>query len=372
MSEFRLASPFSDHMVLQRDAPVPIWGLDRPGTRLAISSGGQSWHALADDGGRWKVDIGPFPVGTPFRIDIQGTEHRALEDVLAGEVWLASGQSNMEWPLSAAAGGMEVVGDATWPEIRLLTIPRNGTAEPVEFVENSGWQRCTPESAAPFSAVGYHFGRELHQELGVPVGLICNAWGGATMESYTRLDLLAEDPMLSAESLRIYKEYQRMRSAPGVMDAFKAAMKRWSDETGGKGYHSDPGDDGVARGWADKDCDDASWDVARIPEAIVPKLGEIDGAFWFRRSIELPEAWAGKELVLTLGIMDSADVAYVNGTEVGRTGSETPGYWALKRAYVIPAGTMEPGRNVVTLRVFEQSWNGETFHQPRADGPRTA
>lgn len=359
----RLASPYSSHMVVQRDVPVPIWGVDSPGATVRITARNNEWTTTAGTDGRWKIEIGPFAVGAPFEINIQGSETFALQDVLAGEVWLASGQSNMEWPLSSAKDGERDLANADIPEMRLLTIPRNGTVEPVEFVANDGWQPCTPQTAASFSAVAYHFGRELHDELGVPIGLVCNAWGGASMETYTRLGVLADDAIMSHQ-LTMLDDYLAKRNAPGVMDAYRASLAKWEALTEGRGHHNDPGDNGAAQGWTRADFDDTSWKQVQIPTTVLQEVGSIDGAFWFRRSFDVPTAWAGKDLALSLGVIDSVDVAWVNGVEVGRTGNETPGYWSRARRYTIPGAVVHAGRNTITVRVFEQSWTGDPFGQP--------
>jgi sialate O-acetylesterase len=215
MSAFRLGSPFGSHMVLQRDMRLPIWGRDDAGQSVTIRVNDQAWSGVTDRSGRWEIEVGPFQVGDPLRIQINGSQQQVLEDVLVGEVWLASGQSNMEWPLIAAAGAEEEVPRADFPAIRLLTIPKTTAETPNDFVDNDGWQVCTPQSAAPFSAVGYFFARELHVKLGgIPIGVICNAWGGAAMEAYTPLPVLAADPSLQW-AVHLHSECVSLRrSAP--------------------------------------------------------------------------------------------------------------------------------------------------------------
>lgn len=197
VTSFRLGSSLGSHMVLQRDATNPFWGTDKPGTGITIRVDGQSWTGMADAEGRWEIPIGPFQPGEPLTIEITGTETHALEDVLVGEVWIASGQSNMEWPLIATVTGEQDVANANHPNIRLLTIPHAQAVTPQAFVKNDGWRACTPESAIYFSAVAYHFACALQEELDVPIGIVANAWGGAGMEAYTPLDRMAQSPDLA-------------------------------------------------------------------------------------------------------------------------------------------------------------------------------
>ncbi|MDK2971621.1 MAG: sialate O-acetylesterase [Candidatus Sumerlaeota bacterium] len=354
MAAFRLGSPFSSHMVVQRDVAVPIWGMDRPGQAVRIESGEFIWIARADEHGRWKTDIGPFAAGGPYEIAIDGSESVVLTDVLAGEVWLASGQSNMEWHLQWTDDAEAEIARADWPRIRLLTIPHNGTVEPVDFVANEGWKPCTPENVAWFSAAAYYFGKELHQELGVPIGLVNCSWGGASMEAWTPLDAMANDPVL-AWTVEEHAKYAAAHANPAVIEAYERKLAAWIAETGGKEYYLDPGDTGLAEGMATPDFDDSAWKTVRVPEATQKELDAIDGVFWFRHAFDLPADWAGQELRLTLGAIDDTDVTYLNGVEVGRTGEDTPGFWAAKRDYVLPAGVARAGRNVLAVRVFDRT-----------------
>ena len=195
---FRLGTPFGDHMVLQRGEKVPIWGADAPGQRIAITDGTHTWKTRTTESGKWLTKIGPFKSGgDPLTVTITGSQTEVLDDVLVGEVWLASGQSNMEFALSRSSEATQEIPLSGFPEIRLLKIPHDAALEPVDFAKNDGWSACTPESAATFSAVAYYFAKELHERLDVPVGVIQSTWGGTPMEAWTRLDAMKDDPRLS-------------------------------------------------------------------------------------------------------------------------------------------------------------------------------
>ncbi len=189
-AEVRLPSVFSSHMVLQRERPVPVWGWADPGEEVTVAFGGQTKQTVADEGGRWKVTLDPLSVGDPRSLVVEGANRVEVSDVLVGDVWLCSGQSNMEWPISATYNGdLERLGDGE-PDIRLLTVGMAGTQQPLDDFDGA-WVRCTPETLHNFSAVGYHFGKRLHQATGVPIGLIDNAWGGSACEAWIPVDKLA-------------------------------------------------------------------------------------------------------------------------------------------------------------------------------------
>ncbi len=185
MAEIKLPSIIGDNMVLQREREVPIWGWDDPGSTVTVSIAGASVSAQADDEGRWLVHLPSMDAGGPHELTVAGTSTRSIENVLVGEVWLCSGQSNMEWTVNASDNFEEERTAADYPEIRHIKIPHVPAAEPQIDVAAGGWQLTTPETVGGFTAVGYFFGRHLHQELDVPIGLIGSNWGGTRIEPWT-------------------------------------------------------------------------------------------------------------------------------------------------------------------------------------------
>lgn len=179
----RVPAIFSDHMVLQREQANPVWGTAEPAEQIVVRIADQEHRTRAGEDGRWEIKLESMPAGGPFTLEIVGDNTLRFVDVLIGEVWLCSGQSNMEWSLNNSEDAdLETVA-ANAPLIRLISVPKTGTQEPMDDFKGS-WRVCTPESVAGFSAVGYHFGRRLHDVLGVPVGLINNAWGGSSAEAW--------------------------------------------------------------------------------------------------------------------------------------------------------------------------------------------
>ncbi len=183
IADVTLPCVFSDHMVLQRDKPVAVWGWAQEGENVTVSIAGQSASAKTGPDGRWTLSIGPFSAGGPHRIVVEGENTVTIDDVLAGEVWLCSGQSNMAMTVSRAANFDEEKEAAIWPKIRMLTVARQAADKPASKCQGD-WKVCEPETVGGFSASAYFFGRALHKELGVPVGLITSAWGGTAVEAW--------------------------------------------------------------------------------------------------------------------------------------------------------------------------------------------
>lgn len=187
-----LPNIFGDHMVLQRDQLNPVWGKANVGERITVRINGQSHTTYATNDGSWRIKLRAMPAGGPYVLEISGDSVLRYEDVMVGEVWVCSGQSNMQWSLELTDGGDLDSLCAANPEIRMLTIPHVGTQIPQGDFQGK-WEHCMPQSAASFSAVGYHFGQRLQAALGVTVGLIDNAWGGSAAEAWVPRDILEKN-----------------------------------------------------------------------------------------------------------------------------------------------------------------------------------
>jgi sialate O-acetylesterase len=209
---------FSDHMVLQRDAKVAVWGTADDGEKVTVSLGQSTADTVAKDG-RWKVEVGPFPAGGPHVLSIKGNNEVAVKDVLIGEVWICSGQSNMEWPLRATDRGQQVADAANHPQLRLFDVPNTVAQSPTTTVK-AVWTECNPKTVINFSAVGYYFGQKLQAELGVPVGMIHTSWGGTPAEAWTSVEALSASPRLKEEILDGYQ--RQVQNFP----KFKAKMEK--------------------------------------------------------------------------------------------------------------------------------------------------
>ena len=184
-AEVTLPSILGSHMVLQRETPITLWGWDDGGQKVTVQLGSDSASSVADDSGLWMVELKPLKAGGPHKISISGSTDITLEDVLIGEVWLCSGQSNMEWRVSQSLNPQEEIKNGNHPNIRHIKFPHRPSDKPEDNIKSEGWQPATSQTVAQFTAVGYFFGRKLQADLDVPIGLIGSNWGGTRIEPWT-------------------------------------------------------------------------------------------------------------------------------------------------------------------------------------------
>ena len=349
----KLAPLFSDHMVLQRDQPVPVWGWSQPGDTIAVECAGQKKTTIADSTGKWLVTLDPLLASHEPRELVAGDCR--VKNILVGDVWLCSGQSNMQWPVKESLNGSAEVAAANHPRIRLFTVPRQAVLDPQVDVAAT-WQVCTPATIAQFSAVGYFFGRELLGKLDVPIGLIDSSWGGTRVEAWTSRDALWTDAELRNE-IQMYEKWTQTPAGRAVRESHqlsKTNIDTWIKSLG----KPDPGNIGHAQGWAARDLDEAAWPTMPIPSGWQLHQHNFSGVFWFRRTVDVPAAWAGKDLVLHLGSADKTDTTYFNNVQVGAIGFESKSPWNTPRVYRIPGQLVQPGRNVIATRVYSNVYQG--------------
>jgi sialate O-acetylesterase len=225
-ADVKVPAIFGSHMVLQRDQKDRIWGWADPGEEVTVKLAGQEKTAKAGADGSWQVVLDPLPAGGPHTLTIQGKNTVRLDDVLVGEVWICSGQSNMQWSLASTKDADLEIITARYPRIRLISVPQIGTQEPQKDFRGK-WQPCLPETAARFSAVGYLFGRRLHQALDVPVGLINDAWGGSACEAWIRRDVLAADEKYGP----LLKRWEQLeKNLPNAKAEYETKRAEWRKE----------------------------------------------------------------------------------------------------------------------------------------------
>jgi len=349
-AEVRLPAIISDNMVLQRGTKVRIWGNAKPGERVIVTFQNKSSRTSADAQGHWQTFIGPLNTSAPAELTIKGDNLLTVKNVIVGDVWLCSGQSNMEWPLANTIGAAETLAQANYPEIRMFRVEHHTSAEPLTDLEGR-WVITTPDEAAHFSAVGYFFGKELHHRLKVPIGLINSSWGGTPAEAWTSHEALVASPELKP----ILDRYEKsLNMLPQAQEAYARAIAEWEE----KNLYIDSGNKGEALNYADPATSTADWSKMDLPQQFETAGLLIDGAVWFRRVLDLPESWTGKELVLNLTPIDDQDVTYFNGTRVGSIGRETPNSYMVPRKYVVPGSLVHGGRNVIAVRVFDSAGEG--------------
>lgn len=217
---------FADHMMLQQGRPLPVWGKAGPGEKVAVGIGDNNGSTTADSEGNWKVVLDPMDWGGPHVMTIRGENTIEIKDVLVGDVWVCSGQSNMQWPVSRSADSEMEINAADWPKIRLFTVERSAAGKPRDTLTAS-WSVCSPRTVSEFSAVAYYFGRELHQRLGLPVGLIHTSWGGTPAEAWTSRSRLMETGDLGT---LVEMWDTRIRSYDRHLDNYIDEVNNWRDE----------------------------------------------------------------------------------------------------------------------------------------------
>ncbi len=225
-AELKLPAIIGDNMVLQQKQADQIWGWDTPGTEVTVSFGAQTKTAKADDKGKWTLKLDPVPASAkPAVLTIKGTSTKELKNILVGEVWICSGQSNMQFAVNSAIDADLEIATAKYPEIRLISVPNVGTQEPKDDFKGA-WSECSPQTVPGFSAVGYFFGRSLHQTLNVPVGLINDSWGGSAAEAWVRRDVLEKDPRFKTLMEKTVSQ-ERAATLPATKAKYEADLAAW-------------------------------------------------------------------------------------------------------------------------------------------------
>lgn len=343
----KLPSVFSDNMVLQRDVAIPFFGSANPNEAVSVQLNGQTATCTASPNGRWMLKLPALQAGGPFTAYVQSSNTTAeVKNVMVGEVWLCSGQSNMELTESAADDYSQALEEAN-PAVRMFTVAQRASDDPIADAKGT-WVPATKHSIGAFSAVAWSFGRELQNHLNVPIGLINASWGGTRAEAWTSRDALIADPTLKP----IVDSYlEELKDFPAKFAAFKIELKEWIAS------RSDTGNEGFLNGWENRNVDDASWHKVNLPGTIdtmePSEEGQpFDGAAWFRRTFVLPDGWTGKALRLELGPIADYDDAYVNGTKVGFTKMSNQDAARTSRSYRIAPGILLQGENSIAVRVY--------------------
>lgn len=353
-----LAPLFQNNMVLQQQSNVPIWGWAYPRSSIKIYT---SWNdktitAKSDPAGKFTADIETTAAGGPYQIEIASANNIVIENVMLGEVWLCSGQSNMEMPLkgwlpndSITNSGKEIAA-ADFPGIRLFNVPREMAISPQEKCEGS-WKICTPENAGDFSAVAYFFAKKLNQELNIPIGLVQTTWGGTPVESWMPLDYIEKVKRFTnigtdlANERHMVANYSKWIESMSEYDFSDLSYQQMNDKL-----------DSLAPIFKELDEDDKSWNEHNLPMGFEAQFGPIDAVVWYRKEFMFDGNPNTKEYELFLGAIDDLDATYINGEKIG--GKEG---WQVDRIYAIPAGVLKKGRNVVAVRVLDNAGGGGIY-----------
>ncbi len=345
-----LPSIFSDNMVLQRNVLIPIWGRASANEKIDISFNKQLKTITANKDGKWMLKLEPETEGGPYELIIKGKNTIRIKNVLVGEVWVCSGQSNMEWTVGQSQNYKEEQASANNPNIRQIKITKDINSTPQDNFKESAWQVCDSGTVGSFTAVGYFFAKNVYRELNVPIGLINSSWGGTNIETW-----------ISREAFESSDEFKEMIEAMPVVSLDSLAkinesnsLRRIEKLQGSKIESS------KVSSFKERSFDDSVW-----PELYEPQLweqqslGEFDGVVWLRKTFILSADEVQKEAFLHLSTIDDNDISYINGIEVGRTNQ-----WDAFRKYKIPVGILKEGKNTIAVRIEDTGGGGGIYGNP--------
>lgn len=341
----RLPAIISDHMVLQRGVAVPVWGWAEPGEQVSVSFAGQEKTAMPDATGKWMLKLDPLASGEPQALVVKGKNTITVQDVLVGEVWLGGGQSNMDFALGwQGEENLATVATVNDSQLRYFDVPHKGSLQPETDVV-ARWQVATPPTVKGWSAVCTYFGKNLREKLGVPVGMIKSAYGGTPAAPWVSSEALSRDP---AWKEKAEKEIAATRNLPADWKAFPIEMAKWNTANGA----TDPGNTGLAKGWARPDFADSSWKEIDIPSQVGQSGLKGGGILWYRKSFPLPASAAAKDFDFDPGwINDGAITLYFNGTEL-KTTAPLEKFAKIQPRYHVPKELVRPGQaNTLAVRL---------------------
>lgn len=340
-AEIRLPAIFSENMVLQRDVPIKIWGWTDNNEEIEVHFINQVKKVKANKRGEWSLQLDPMSYGGPYLMHIKGRDSNiTLKNILIGEVWLASGQSNMEWTVKDVKDAPTEIRKADYPQIRAFNVEKALSPEPKSDL-NGMWQSCSPATVGNFSAVAYFFARKLYVELDIPVGIINSSWGGTDIETWT-----------SSSAFNVLPEHFKERYG----DFRTRNLEEFTKENEKKKtayYQALNKETGTIEKWETLPVDLSSWKMMRVPQLWEEVLGEVDGVIWFKYNIKLSKEVIKKQASIHLGTIDDADITWLNGVQIGATNGH-----AINRDYVIPENTLKEGINTVTVRITDNYGGG--------------
>ncbi|HVI44667.1 MAG TPA: sialate O-acetylesterase [Chitinophaga sp.] len=347
LAQITIPKVFGDGMVLQRELPIPVWGWASPGTQITGTLGTAHAKTVTGKDGKWTLRFPACKAGGPYTLKISGADAGIeFKDVLIGDVWLASGQSNMEWPVKDAKDAAKEIAASDWSQIRFLVVEHNKCLTPQRDIAGGKWQACDTVNTGGFSAVAYYFARRVHQQQGVPIGIIQSTWGGTPVEAWTGREGLLASPVTKSRILA----NDTLTAADFVQDSVDL-LRFWEIV-----YHPQNNADHEITA---ETFNDASWPQVEMPGLVRDFGGPYEGIVWMRKKINLPASFAGKALTVELGHPEMNYSLYVNGHEICKT------VWNANRFhhYTIPAAMLKAGENIITLRIA-MLWGGGGLNPP--------
>lgn len=356
-ADVRMPGIFGNHMVLQRDMKIPVWGWADPEEEVTVTLGNNIAKTKADADGKWRVNLKKLPANSkPQDLIVKGKNTVTIKDVLVGDVWICSGQSNMAMNVGNCLNPGAEEKAANLPQIRHFKVRNTMLPAPASDV-NGAWQVASPKTVAGWTAVGYFFGRDLHQHLKIPIGLINSSWGGTRVEAWISRDIIATLPGTEGDLKQLdgmNKDFDKQKQIhkKNTEDFLVSYRKLEALET----------DKEHIKKYSNPALDDSKWKEIKTPgnwEAL--GLPGLDGEVWYRKTIDIPASWAGKNLALDLGPIDEIDTTYFNGVKVGGKGTIKPletRFWNRPRHYTVPGNLVKTGKAVIAMRIVDQSGQG--------------
>ena len=344
----RLPRLINDGMVLQRGDGAKIWGWAAADEKVAISFNGKTYSNIAGADGKWAVTLSELKAGGPYSMEITGSNHITLENILIGEVWVCSGQSNMDLTMARVEERYaDVIANSNNPAIRRFFVSkRYDFNTPQEDLESGSWESANPETVRRFTATGYFFAKALYEKYKVPIGLIHASVGGSPAEAWLSEDALKEFPT-HLETAKKFKDSDYLNQ---IANKDKAVSDAWYSLMQQK-------DKGMAEGqkpWFDPTYDASDWATMNVPGYWADgPLGNVNGVVWFRKEIDVPASMAGKPARLLLGRVVDSDRTYVNGKFVGSVSYQYP-----PRKYDVPENLLKAGKNIIVVRVVNNIGRG--------------
>ena len=343
-AQVKLPQLISDGIVLQRDAKVPVWGWASPGEKITVTFKNKDYKTTTSSDGSWSVTLPKMKAGGPFTMTVKGTNTLTVNDILIGDVWLATGQSNMVHQLDIHdVLYADEIKTANFPEIRHFKVPTTtGVTGPEDDLAGGEWIKAVGEEVRPFSGVAYFFAKKIYQKYGIPIGLINASVGGTPIEAWIPKEGFKNYP----DILKIIEE----NSDTAFVNAQFRNRPSWG------GGNQEPKDKGLIgeKKWFEEDFIPKDWRRINIPGYWEDQgAKDLNGVVWYRREVDIPKSMAGKKARLFMGRVIDADEVYINGEKVGGKTYQYP-----QRRYDVPAGLLKAGKNVFVVRVTNNNGKG--------------
>jgi len=338
---------FSDGMVVQRNKEIPIWGFADANEKVEVHFNKQIVKTQADKNGKWMLKLNPEKAGGPFELIIIGKNKITIKNVLVGEIWICSGQSNMEFQVSKTINAAKEIEDSNYSMIRHFGVAQDLSGKPKDDLKSGKWEVSSQETVGNFTAVGYYFAKKLYAELKIPIGIINTSWGGTNVETWTSREafqksedfknMIADVPVMNIDSIsKLYAKQMKER-----VEKIQGTPVSTENENSFKEFS----------------FDDADWGEISVPSLWENQaLGDLDGVVWMRKTITLSAQDIKNKPIVSLAKIDDEDITYVNGIEIGKNTQ-----YDLKRVYEIPANVLKEGKNTIAVRIVDNSGGGGIY-----------